>query len=53
MTLPATLSLMLLLMAWRPALAILGCLGVALAVLIFFVTPRFQTRVCRCSAGRR
>jgi MFS transporter, FSR family, fosmidomycin resistance protein len=42
MTLPATLSLMLLLMAWRPALAILGCLGVALAVLIFFVTPRFQ-----------
>ncbi len=32
MTLPATLSLMLLVMAWRPALAILGSLGVAMAV---------------------
>src|SRR5580693_5404226 len=31
MTLPATLSLMLLVMAWRPALAILGCLGFVLA----------------------
>ena len=42
MTLPATLSLMLLVMAWRPALAILGCLGVALAVVIFFAAPRFE-----------
>jgi len=41
MTLPATLSLMLLVMAWRPALATLGCLGFVLAVVIFVVTPRF------------
>ncbi|MFZ0607282.1 MAG: MFS transporter, partial [Xanthobacteraceae bacterium] len=42
MTLPATLSLMLLVMAWRPALAILGCLGLALAVVIYLATPRFE-----------
>jgi FSR family fosmidomycin resistance protein-like MFS transporter len=42
MTLPATLSLMLLAMAWRPALAILGSLGFLLAVAIFVVTPRYQ-----------
>jgi MFS family permease len=42
MTVPATLSLMLLAMAWRPALAILGSLGFVLAVVIFFVTPRFD-----------
>src|SRR5580698_3457179 len=41
MTLPATLSLMLLVMAWRPALAILGCLGFILAAVIFVVTPRY------------
>jgi FSR family fosmidomycin resistance protein-like MFS transporter len=42
MTLPATLSLMLLVMAWRPALAILGCLGFVLAAVIFVVTPRYE-----------
>src|SRR3984957_20854843 len=42
MTLPATLSLMLLAMAWRPALAILGCLGFVLAAVIFVVTPRYD-----------
>src|ERR1700719_2862479 len=42
MTLPATLSLMLIAMAWRPALAILGCLGFALAAVIFVVTPRYD-----------
>ena len=41
MILPATLSLMLLGMAWRPALSILGCLGFVLAVIIFVVTPRY------------
>ena len=41
MTLPATLSLMLLALAWRPALAILGCLGFVLAAVIFVVTPRY------------
>jgi MFS transporter, FSR family, fosmidomycin resistance protein len=42
MTLPATLSLMLLVMAWRPALAILGCLGLVLAAIIFVVAPRYD-----------
>jgi FSR family fosmidomycin resistance protein-like MFS transporter len=41
MTVPAALSLMLLAMAWRPALAILGSLGFILAVVIFVVTPRY------------
>src|ERR1700733_9183361 len=42
MTLPAALSLMLLAMAWRPALAILGCLGFVLGAVIFVVTPRYD-----------
>ncbi len=50
MTLPATLSLMLLAMAWRPALAILGCLGFILAAIIFVVTPRYRPE---SSAERR
>jgi FSR family fosmidomycin resistance protein-like MFS transporter len=41
MILPATLSLMLLGMAWRPALSILGCLGFVLAVIIFVAMPRY------------
>jgi MFS family permease len=40
MTLPATLSLMLLAMAWRPALAVLGCVGVVMAVVIVLAAPR-------------
>ncbi|HEV2626845.1 MAG TPA: MFS transporter [Xanthobacteraceae bacterium] len=43
MTIPATLSLMLLVMAWRPALLILGCLGVALAAVIMFAAPRYES----------
>jgi MFS family permease len=43
MILPATLSLMLLGMTWRPALSILGCLGFVLAAIIFVVTPRFAS----------
>src|SRR5580692_4577617 len=42
MTLPATLSLMLLVMAWRPALAILGSVGLVVAVVIYIAAPRFQ-----------
>ncbi len=45
MTLPATLSLMLLVMAWRPALAILGILGIAVAAAIYVATPRFERGV--------
>jgi FSR family fosmidomycin resistance protein-like MFS transporter len=42
MTLPATLALMLLVMTWRPALAILGSLGVAMAFVILFTAPRYE-----------
>ena len=42
MTLPATLSLMLLVMAWRPALAILGSVGIAVAAAIYIATPRYE-----------
>jgi MFS family permease len=41
MTVPATLSLLLLAMAWRPALAILGSVGVVMAAVIFLFTPRY------------
>jgi MFS transporter, FSR family, fosmidomycin resistance protein len=41
MTVPATLSLLLLLMPWRPALAGLGSIGVVVAVLIFVAAPRY------------
>jgi MFS transporter, FSR family, fosmidomycin resistance protein len=42
MTVPAALSLMLLAMSWRPALAILGSIGLAMAVVIFWFTPRYD-----------
>jgi MFS transporter, FSR family, fosmidomycin resistance protein len=41
MIFPATLSLMLLVMAWRPALAIMGFVGVVLAAVIFVIAPRY------------
>jgi MFS transporter, FSR family, fosmidomycin resistance protein len=40
MTLPAVLSLMLLVTPWRPALFMLGSVGVAIAAVILFATPR-------------
>jgi MFS transporter, FSR family, fosmidomycin resistance protein len=43
MTVPAALSLMLLVMAWRPALVILGCVGVALAAVILFAAPGYES----------
>jgi MFS transporter, FSR family, fosmidomycin resistance protein len=45
MTLPAALSLMLLVMSWRPALAVLGSLGFAMAVLILLATPRYDRAI--------
>jgi MFS transporter, FSR family, fosmidomycin resistance protein len=41
MTLPAALSLLLLIMPWRPALAGLGSIGVVMAVLIFVAAPHY------------
>jgi MFS transporter, FSR family, fosmidomycin resistance protein len=45
MTVPATLSLMLLAMPWRPALAILGGVGLVVAAVILLLTPRYVRRV--------
>jgi MFS family permease len=43
MTLPAIASLLLLVMSWQPALALLGVLGLVSAVAIFALTPRYET----------
>jgi MFS transporter, FSR family, fosmidomycin resistance protein len=51
MTVPAVLSLLLLLMAWRPALAILGSVGVIMAGVIYFFTPRYQSTAAPEPAG--
>jgi FSR family fosmidomycin resistance protein-like MFS transporter len=41
MTVPAAASLLLVAMSWRPALALLGGLGLLAAVAIFVLTPRY------------
>ena len=41
MTVPAAASLLLVVMSWRPALALLGALGVVAAAAIFVLTPRY------------
>jgi MFS transporter, FSR family, fosmidomycin resistance protein len=40
MTLPATASLLLVLMPWRPVLALLGAVGLVAGLAIFVLTPR-------------
>jgi MFS transporter, FSR family, fosmidomycin resistance protein len=44
MSMPALLSVMLLAMAWRPALFILGAFGIVIAVAILFATPDEESR---------
>lgn len=41
MTVPALAAMMITLMPWRPALAILGALGFVAAAAILFLTPRY------------
>jgi FSR family fosmidomycin resistance protein-like MFS transporter len=41
MTVPAAAALLLTVMAWRPALALLGALGLVAAIVVYLVTPRF------------
>jgi MFS transporter, FSR family, fosmidomycin resistance protein len=41
MTVPAAASLLLLVMSWRPALALLGGVGLLAAAAIFVLTPRY------------
>jgi MFS family permease len=52
MTLPALLSLMLIVMAWRPALAILGACGLAAAAAIYLLTPRYGPESPAVAAAR-
>ena len=42
MTVPAAVSLLLLVMSWRPALALLGGVGLLAAAAIFVLTPRYS-----------
>jgi MFS transporter, FSR family, fosmidomycin resistance protein len=53
MTVPASLSLMLLAMPWRPALAILGGIGLVMALVIFVFTPRYDRAVAAIKDGAR
>src|SRR5216110_2478082 len=41
MTVPAAAALLLTVMAWRPALALLGAVGLFAAVAVYLVAPRF------------
>jgi FSR family fosmidomycin resistance protein-like MFS transporter len=41
MTVPAAASLLLLVMSWRPALALLGAVGFIAAVAVFLLMPRY------------
>jgi MFS family permease len=41
MTVPAAVALLLTVMAWRPALALIGALGLLAAAAIFVLTPRY------------
>src|SRR5947209_15568389 len=43
MTVPAAAALLLTVMAWRPALALLGGIGLVAAVAIYLLTPRYET----------
>ena len=43
MTVPAAAALLLTVMAWRPALALLGALGLVGAAAIYLLTPRYGT----------
>jgi MFS family permease len=49
MTVPAALSLLLVAMAWRPALAILGGAGLVVAALIFVFAPRYHNETASAS----
>jgi FSR family fosmidomycin resistance protein-like MFS transporter len=52
MTVPAAASLLLVVMSWRPALALLGALGVLAAAAIFTLTPRYGAEVASEETAR-
>ena len=43
MTVPAAVSLMLVVLPWQPVLAIVGAAGFAVAAAVYLLTPRFAT----------
>lgn len=47
MTLPATASLLLIVLAWRPTLALLGACGLVAAVAIYLLMPRYDAERAR------
>src|SRR5947209_2308922 len=51
MTLPATASLLLVLMPWRPVLALLGAVGLLAGLAIFVLTPRLAAETSGAQAA--
>src|SRR4051794_36202646 len=52
MSVPALASLLLVVMAWRPAVAILGLIGLVAAVAIYALTPRFAAEAAPASKAQ-
>ena len=53
MTVPATASLLLIAMAWRPTLALLGACGLVAAAAIYLLTPRYAEHSAAASDDRK
>ena len=53
MTVPAAASLLLVVMPWQPALALLGALGLVAAAAIFLLTPRYGPETAGATGGQR
>jgi MFS family permease len=51
MTVPAAVSLLLMGMSWRPAVAIIGALGLLFAVAIVFIAPRYASEGVAAPGG--
>ncbi len=51
MTVPALASIMLVVMPWQPVLAILGGLGLLVALAIYLLAPRFPDDVAAAASG--
>ena len=50
MALPAAAALLLVLLPWRPTLALLGAIGLAAALVILAVTPRYAAEAVKAEA---
>jgi FSR family fosmidomycin resistance protein-like MFS transporter len=51
MSVPALASLMLVVLPWQPTVAFLGLLGIAVAVAIYLLAPRFPAEAAASPAG--